>query len=628
MKKYIVIALQILVFSSCAQKAAKLQPAAGSEHPAASPPADASPPAAANQPAAASPPTAATDDDRKLNNAVAEYTEREKHLDAFSAPFFGIEENLGKFGDYPSKAFFERQRAEISAAKEALGGIKIEQLSSGAQIEYRIFNEDIDVKSRALEFPSELLDFHQMGNRLHSYMDESSQALTDFPFDTAKHYEDFIKRSEGFPAYVDNQIEVLKRGLRDKIVLSCIVAKKVHGTYQDALATNVEKNPFYRPIGFMPSRISHEQKAKIEAAFREMIASRIQPGYQKFDNFFRSEYLPHCRKSFGYGAYPKGKDWYRLAIRARTNLDMDPAQIHKLGLSEVARIHGEMKKAVMQSGGHEDEILYIHKLDHDPKQIYKSAGDMFHAFELVKAQVAEKVPNYFSRIPKTDYKIVESSNPEDAAGSYASPTDSMPFGRFIVNTKKLSSVPVYRTNTLSLHETSPGHHFQLALQFELKDELSEYRRKIFSSDAFSEGWALYAEYLGNEMGILNDPVQRLGHLDDEMLRAVRLVVDTGIHSMNWSQKKAIDYMVANIGGDRRDSEIEINRYSVWPAQALSYKLGQLKILELRKKAERELGSKFDIKEFHKAIIGYGSVTLGVMESKVNEFIASASGAKH
>jgi uncharacterized protein (DUF885 family) len=246
---------------------------------------------------------------------------------------------------------------------------------------------------------------------------------------------------------------------------------------------------------------------------------------------------------------------------------------------------------------------------------------MFNAFEKVKAETAERIPRYFSLVPKSDFKIVETSNPEDAAGRYDNPTENIPYGRFVANTINLRSVPVYGVTTLMLHETVPGHHFQLALQFEMKDKLSEYQRKVYSSNAFVEGWALYAEYLGREMGMYADPLQRLGNLNDELLRAVRLVVDTGIHAFGWTHDKTIAYMRDHLASDAKDIENEANRYSVWPGQALGYKIGQLKIIELRKLAEQELGPKFDIKEFHRVVIGNGTVSLTVLEQQVKDWIA-------
>lgn len=558
----------------------------------------------------------------KLTTIVSKYTAAVKKSDPYWAAYFNVEEDLDKFGDYLSKDYFDRQKKIVKSARDQLQGIRFEHLPQADRLLYRLFKEDIDVSWKAFDFPVELLSLNQMNNRLHSFMDESSEALTDFPFDSVKHYDDFIKRAKGFPAYVDNQIETLRRGIREKITLSCLVAEKVPNTYSEALVKDVEKNAFYRPVGFMPKTFSEADRKRLSSAFREVITSHVQPGYEKFDKFFRVEYLPHCRKSFGLTGIPNGKEWYKHAIRQTTNLDLEPKDIHHLGIKEVARILAEIRKIQIQLGEKGDVYTFMRKITLDKKMVFNSAKEMFDAFEKTKADVALKVPQYFSFIPKSDYKIVEASNPEDASGSYVEPSESMPFGRFIVNTKKLSSVPRFEVTTLSLHETIPGHHFQLAVQFEMKDQLSEYQRKVFSSGSFVEGWALYTEYLGNEMGLYTDPYQRFGHLNDEMLRAVRLVVDTGIHALGWSQSKAIAYMSKNLASDQRDAEIEINRYSVWPGQALGYKIGQLKIIELRKKAEQELGAKFDIKGFHKAVIGNGTVTLGVLETQVNDWIKS------
>lgn len=322
------------------------------------------------------------------------------------------------------------------------------------------------------------------------------------------------------------------------------------------------------------------------------------------------------------GGLPHGKEWYAFAIEATTNLALDPSVIHQTGLAEVARISGEMEKVRKELGFRGNLRSFQTSLTKDPRYFFTSAKDMFAAFTKVKEEVAKKLPAYFQLIPRADYKIVESSNPEDAAASYRDPTDNLPYGRFVVNTKNLHIVPVYEVTTLSLHESVPGHHFQLALQFEMKDRLSEYRRKMYFSGSFVEGWALYAEYLGNEMGMYTDPVQRVGHLNAEMLRAVRLVVDTGIHALGWSREKAFAYMKDHLATGDKDISNEVNRYSVWPGQALGYKLGQLKILELRRFAEKELGPRFDIKGFHAAVIGSGTVSLGVLESQVREWVAS------
>jgi uncharacterized protein (DUF885 family) len=563
----------------------------------------------------------------KLNAIVTKYSEAVKHLDAYGAPYFNVEEDLGKFGDYASPAFFAREKALIRSTSAEVATIDSSKLIGDELKTYRLFSEDIRLAVRGLDFPDELLQFNQMGNRFHGYMDDSSPALTSFPFNSVKHYDDFVHRSEGFPAFVDNQIELMRRGIREKITLSCVAAKVAPHSYKDALEMDVEKNPFFRPIGAMPKTFPEADRTRLANDFRMMIKDRIIPGYHKFDNFFREEYSPHCRKGFGIGALPNGKEWYALAIESTTNLKLDPSVIHQTGLNEIARISREMEKIKKELGFKGTLKEFQNSMLKNPKNFFGSAKEMFAEFEKVKAEVAAKVPNFFSLVPKSDYKIVESSNPEDAGASYNGPTENLPFGRFVVNTKNLHIVPKYEVTTLSLHESEPGHHFQVALQFEMKDRLSEYRRKMYFSGSFVEGWALYAEYLGNEMGMYKDPMQRYGHLNDEMLRAVRLVVDTGIHAMNWSREKAVAFMVAHLATSERDIGIEVNRYSVWPGQALGYKLGQLKILELRHLAEKELGSKFDIKGFHAAVIGSGTVSLGVLETQVHEWIDAVKAAK-
>ncbi len=564
-----------------------------------------------------------TAEGKRLNAIISTYADAAKRLDAFSAPYFNVEENLGKFGDYPSPEYRARAKQMVKIALDGVAAIDPAKLGADEQKTFRLFSEDMRVSLRGFDFPSELLDFNQMGNRLHSYLDDSSPDLTSFPFDSVKHYEDFVHRSEGFPAYVERQIELLRRGIRENVVLSCVTAKGAVNSYRDGLEPDVEKNPFYRPVAAMPKTFPESDRTRIAGEFRAMIKDRIVPGFQKLDHFFRVEYTPHCRKSFGIGELPHGKEWYAYAIEQATNLKLNPAAIHQTGLDEVARISKEMEIVKRELGYKGSLRAFQDSLTHDPRFFFKSSHEMFAEFEKVKAKVAAKIPDFFSLIPKADYKIVESSNPEDAGASYRDPTENIPYGRFVVNTKNLHIVPIYEVTTLSLHESIPGHHFQLALQFEMKDRLSEYRRKLFFSVAFAEGWALYAEYLGNEMGMYEDPMQRLGHLNDEMLRAVRLVVDTGIHALGWSREKTVAFMKAHLATSEKDIGIEANRYSVWPGQALGYKIGQLKILELRRLAEKELGPRFRIKDFHAAVIGDGTVSLSALETQVHAWIARA-----
>jgi uncharacterized protein (DUF885 family) len=559
----------------------------------------------------------------KLTAIIQKYADAIKRVDPFEAPYFNVEEDYGKFGDYPSPEYFARYHKIVDTALSDLKDIDPKSLPAADRLTYRLFKEDMETTHDGFQFPTEM-DFNQMGNRLHEYLDTSSKELTSFPFNSVKHYEDYLNRAQGLSAYVDHEIALLRQGIKKKLVLSCIVAAKTPNTYKDALEGKIEKNPFYRPILFMPKTFSAADKKRLTREFRKMVSNTILPNYRRFDQFFKNEYIKNCREGFGLSSLQNGADWYRYEIKANTNLSLLPESIHQTGLAEVARISTEIEKIKSEEGFKGSLKQFLRKKSSDKNSYFKSSKAMFDAFERVKAKTALIVPKYFSLVPKSDFKIVNTSNSEDAAGSYNQPTETAPYGRFIVNTKNLKSVAIYGVTTLMLHETVPGHHFQLALQYEMK-ELSDYQRKMFGSNAFVEGWALYSEYLGNEMGMYTDPDQRFGNLNDEMLRAVRLVVDTGIHAKGWSQKQAIAYAEEHLASDHKGIETEINRYSVWPGQALGYKIGQLKILELRRQAEEALGSLFDIKGFHKAVIGNGTVSLGVLETQVNDWILDQSG---
>jgi uncharacterized protein (DUF885 family) len=566
-----------------------------------------------------------SDADIKLEMAITKYSEANKRLDAFSAPYFNVLEDLDKFGDFLSPDMKQRKKTNVEIALKDISTIDTTKLSKPQALAYRLFKSDMEHTLKGFEFPFEYFAFDQMENRFRQYIDDSSPELTSFPFKTRENFEAFVKRSEGFLPFVDRQILTLKNGAKDGYALNCVIAKSAIETYKDALEKDVKKNPFYRPVLDMPSAISNADQQRLRADFSMMIRTRILPGFEKFDTFYKAEYLPKCRKSFGLKGLPDAAKLYAYQIRANSDLEMDPVAIHQTGLKEVARIRNEMQKAFTELGYKGSMKENLKRITSDPQSYFTNVKDMFAAYESLRSAVNREVEKSFSLIPKTDFKMVESENPEDAAGSYRDPTEVLPVGRFIVNSKNLKATPRWGVNTLFIHEAIPGHHFHLALQYEMKDTLSEYQRKMFYSNAFTEGWALYAERWGREAGLLKDPAQMVGSLSDEMLRAVRLVVDTGIHHYGWSRQKVIKYMTANLPSDARDIQIETDRYSVWPGQALGYKLGQLKILELRDEAQKRLGAKFNLKDFHKVVLENGTVSLPVLESNVEAWLKISEG---
>lgn len=562
--------------------------------------------------------------DQQLRDVITKYSETNKRLDAFSAPYFNLVEDLDKFGDFLSPEMKARHRTMVTTALEELRAIDQNRLSPSWNLAYRLFKGNLETEKKGFNFPFEFFAYNQMWNRFRQYIDDSSPELTSFPFETADHYRAFVKRADGFPAFVDRQIKALQDGANAGYALNCTIAKSSVATYKDALEPTIEKNPFYRPVLKFPAGISDADQTELRQAFHGMVGDTLLPAFKKFDHFFQKDYLPKCRQGFGLKGVPRGEELYRLSIESSVDVAMDPADIHKIGLTEVARIRAEMEKAFKTLGYKTNLKASLKQITDDEKSYFKSSDEMLKAYDGIRAEVASVLKKDFDLIPKTDFKIVASENPEDAAGSYRDPTEIVPYGRFMYNGSNLKSTPRWGTMTLYLHEAVPGHHFHLALQYEMKEQLTEYQRKMFYSNAFTEGWALYAEQWGREVGLLNDPAQMLGSLSDEMLRAVRLVVDTGIHHYGWSRTKAMNYMKANLPTDARDIQIEVDRYSVWPAQALGYKLGQLKILELRQNAKAKLGARFDIKDFHRVVLENGTVSIPVLESNVADWISKSS----
>lgn len=570
-----------------------------------------------------SPPRAQADsapDGKRFKEVLTQYTDQAKRLDAFYAPHFDLEELYDQLGDYPSPQYFERAHNLVKNTQEQLASLHRENLSPNDQITFDLLKSSVEVELASEAFPFKYLTFNQMDNRLHSIIDDSNPALTGFPFDSTKHYEAFAKRLSQVPQFLDRLTAFLNEGIEKKITNSCEIAPVVVKTYEEALVKSGIESPFLRPLKHFPKSIPDEQQKQIRIKFETAVAA-INPALEKFHAYYQTKYLPNCSKRFGIFPLPEAKAMYAHAIKRSTLLDLSAQTIHETGLAEVARIEAEMAQIKDQLHFNGTLKQFVAHLLESPDSYFKSGTEMFEAFQTSKVKVAKVIPQYFSKLPTHDYKIVSTSNSEDAAGRYMIPTENLPFGRFVANTLNVKSVAKWEAATLLMHEAVPGHHFQLALQFEMKDSLPEFRRKLFMSNAFVEGWALYSEFLGKEMGIFEDPMERFGHLNEEMLRAVRLVVDSGMHAYGWDRKKVIEYMTAHLASEEKDISNEANRYSVWPGQALGYKIGQLKIKELRKLAENQLGKKFDLRDFHRVVIGSGSISLPVLETLVKQWIS-------
>ncbi len=405
-------------------------------------------------------------------------------------------------------------------------------------------------------------------------------------------------------------------------MLPRVLVERVLPQLQSLIVKDAKQSLFYKPLQAFPQGVNDTDRARLAAAYVRAIDTKITPAYTKLHRFLQQTYLPKARATAGYAALPNGAAWYAYLTRYHTTTSITAGEVHEIGLQEVTRIRAELARMQTQVNTPGDSQAFIAQLRSDPRFQFKSPEELLDAYRGLKQRVAAAVPKLFDLMPQTDLEIraVETFRERSAASaSYqpGAPDGSRP-GVFYVNTYDLASRPSYLIETIYLHEAVPGHHFQLALQFEAKD-LPRFRR--FGSDtAYVEGWGLYCESLGKELGMYEDPYQYIGSLTAEIWRAVRLVVDTGLHYKGWTREQAIEYMRANTAIGEADVTAEVERYMAAPGQALAYKIGQRKIRELRVLAERQLGPKFDVKEFHTQVLKDGSMPLAVLQGKIERWI--------
>ena len=425
---------------------------------------------------------------------------------------------------------------------------------------------------------------------------------------------------------LDQTVDNMKQGIEKRVVQPKALMEKVLPQISNHIVKTAKESVFFQPIENMPENFSDEDKARLTKLYTKAIEKDIVPTYKKLHDFIANDYLNHARASFGLSELPNGVNWYNYTIKTQTTTDMTADEIHQFGLAEVARIRSEMQQ-VMTDVGFEGSLAdWFNHVQTDEKFFYKDSEALLQGYRDLQEKVNKLVPSMFDIAPKADYEVraVEAFRAESASGaSYmaGTPDGSRP-GIFYVNTFNLKAQPKYGMETLSIHEAAPGHHFQLSIQQEIEDMPSF--RRFGGNNAFVEGWALYAESIGKEMGMFTDPMQYYGRLNDEMLRAMRLVVDTGLHSKNWSRQRAITYMMDNSSLADTDVVSEVERYIAWPGQALGYKIGQKIISALRAEAEKTLGDKFDIKAFHREILIDGAVPMEVLKVKVREWISQQS----
>lgn len=416
----------------------------------------------------------------------------------------------------------------------------------------------------------------------------------------------------------------MQEGISIGVVNPRVVMQRVVRQLRDIARDPPEQSLFWQPVAALPMTIPPPQRQQLTEAYRAAIATTIVPAYRRLTDFIERDYLPHTRTSVGMSALPNGEAWYRYQIRKQTTTDLSADEIYALGLTEVERIRGEIEgvlQALHFQGSVQD--FYRH-VQHDDRFFAQNSHQLITGFQNLKLRIRGELPRLFKTLPRADYEIrtVESFRAASAAGgSYQSPSaDGTRPGIFYVNTHNLRAQPLYSMETLALHEGVPGHHYQFAIQQEL-GHLPRFQR-FNNLKAYSEGWALYCESIGRELGLYRDPMQWYGHLNDEMLRAMRLVVDTGLHAKNWSREEAITFMHSNSSMADSDIVAEVERYIAWPGQALSYKIGQLRITALRARAEHALGTAFDVRGFHAEILRDGALPMQILDAKIDHWIAA------
>ena len=562
----------------------------------------------------------------QLQKFYADFWEEGLKLNPIQATFQGDNRYNDQLPDFGS-AEYRRQGHEFTERwLKAIQAIGSEGLAGQDLLSYEIFVRESKKSLEGERFPDWMMPVNQMGS-IASYAVMLGAGTSAQPFKTVKDYENWLARGNKLPTLFDTDIANMREGIKAGVVQPRALMVKVIPQLDALIKDKHEDTLFWGPIKAMPAEFSEADKQRLTAAYRTMIADQLLPAYRELRAFINDEYLPATRDSVGLDKLPDGLAWYAFNARNSTTTNLSPAEIHQIGLDEVARIHGEIRKLMAETGFKGSLQDFFKFMQNDPRFTFKDEPALLAYYRGLEARVNKRVGEQFSLTPKAPFEIrpVEEFRAKSAAGgSYQSPSEdgSRP-GVFYVNTYDLPTRKTWDAEDLYLHEAIPGHHFQLALQQELKD-VPAFRR-FGGETAFIEGWGLYAESLGKSLGVYETPYDYFGYLQNELWRAIRLVTDTGLHSKGWTREQVIKYMLDNSAESETQATAEAERYIAWPAQALAYKIGELKIKQVRAKAEKELGDKFDIREFHAEVLKDGSVPLDVLEAKVDRWITSKKG---
>lgn len=549
------------------------------------------------------------------------YFDDKNVLNPLDATQFGQNEYNDQLQFDMTDGYRKAQANFFDKYETALATIDETHLSEEEKNSYEIMKWEVEVGKELLKQPTNLMPITQFDG-MHLTMGQFAGGTSAQPFKTEKDYVHFLKRLDIYSVWIDSAMVYMKKGMAKGVILPKALTEKLIPQFAEMPTPKIEDNLFYSSIKLMPATFSEETKKDLTAKYTTIINKKLIPQYKKMTDFLKNEYLPASRTTSGFGSLSFGKDLYVIYSRQWTTTEMTPDEIHNLGLKEVARLNTEMEKVKNQVGFKGTLKDFFNEVRNKPElKPFKKPEEVVANFYKIYARVKPNVDKLFSLQPKTKFEIrrTEAFREKSAAAGYSQgAADGSRPGIFHVPIPDISDYNTFRDEDLFLHEAIPGHHFQISLQQE-STTLPDFR-KFNWFGAYGEGWALYTESLGKELGMYQDPYQYFGMLGSEMHRAIRLVVDTGIHSKNWTREQAIQYSLDNEATSKANIISEIERYMARPGQALSYKIGQLKIMELRKKAEAKMGAKFDIKKFHEKVLESGVMPLALLEKKIDSWI--------
>ncbi len=598
-----------LLIGGCAGKAAKPQAAAV-------------PPAVL----ALKAPAANVDPARQLSDLLAAEWQRWLRNNPEEASLIGEHRHDDRWSDYSLAAIDARNRDDTAALQKLLE-IDRERLSPADQLNFDLYRQQLERAIEAHRYRGFLMPINHLSGPQTA--DQMTELLS---FGSVADYENWIARLRGVAVLIDQHIDLLRLGIAEGRTAPAVTVQRIPAQIDRQLVGKPEASPFYAPFAQFPASIPAAEQARLRDSARAAIRESVLPSYQRLRDFVGNDYLPRCRASVGLADLPDGRDAYVFAARDSTTTGLSPEEIHAIGLREVARIRSEMETIRSAVGYRGNLKAFFGHLRRDPKFFHKDGASLLLAYRDIAKRIDPELPKLFGKLPRQPYGVraVPAAQAPDTHTAYYQPgaADGTRAGNFYANLYKPGSRPKWEQEALTAHEAVPGHHLQIALQQEMVADAGgstpAFRSQI-SFTAFVEGWALYAESLGPEIGLYQDPYAKFGQLTYEMWRAVRLVVDTGMHWKGWTRQQAIDYFKANTPRAELDIVNEIDRYIAWPGQALAYKIGELKIKELRARAEAALGPNFDIRSFHDTVLGSGAIPLDLLERNVDAWIASRQG---